>query len=1191
MPGPIEDYEDELGNLLGADYDEGQDWEAADDLAKIENREILQVLKNTAVANPLDDAPVLQESHRDTQTVFLPPDFQPVTNISIDLPPSTLISPRYLYQGQELPAPVDREFTAVQKLLEEHRRTSEGGDDFVDFELDQFTVYTEPYMGGLTEAYEKMRYPAEMRPLQHLSIKPGCTVMYVDGVLSIGDARYFVRQVPFEELPIGNYGLSESTVGREIWIRSKMNTKAADRGKEDVYYRLKNPSPEYRRFHMGFMWVADLAKHVADYLSAAVDAGRRVLFREFRSDFSAWLSKHHGASEAFTHWRQQLPGNDFRTAIVANLDFIYKEVYGLLDWHKTKSIYMWKEIRDYTAYPDTSKKTPSTPTSGASSPAPGKAAQIDKTIVTPYTYQLFNHLPCGMMMEAMVPSPRAEKLRCNLTSAYKLESSPSPHTAAHRAHEKVTREVCVGDVISTTRDDDAGSHWAREVAAGFDDVDRWFGLVQKVHKLRDNKRCFDVIWLYRPVDTLCGSMKYPWNNELFLSDHCSCGDGFPKIKESEVLSIHDIHWGGAADTNAEFFCRQTYLTKPTTHRWVTFQQSHLRCNHQTEAFAHKVGDSLLISPENHDDLAEPYELVSGPDEENMVVLRRLFRRSQLEPNTNAPRNELVYSNETTSIDADRIYGRCLVRFFRHDEPLLPPYDRNGTANAFFITHRLDPLGQISPLTDGPPTLRQGFDPSRPMHKLRGVDLFCGGGNFGRGLEEGGAIEMKWANDINVRAMHTYMANALGEVHPFAGSIDDLQRLALEGKFSDKVPKIGTVDFVSAGSPCPGFSRLTVDKATPEQRKNQSLVAAFASFIDTYRPRYGLLENVLEIVQPRREKNEDVFCQLICALVGLGYQTHFFLLDAWSYGSPQSRSRVFLCFAAPGHKLPELPLHSHSHYQPVFRSKTLGKLPNDEPMGERLVMPTPFKFVGAADATADLPDIIDAKVDICIPFPDHRLAHGYTKYLRNQLSAIPTHPYGMNFTTTWNKGRGIMTKAERNLFPAAGLRVTQASSRAWSRCFPQQVMQTVTTVPSPADARIGRILHWNQNRILTVMEARRAQGFLDHEVILGQPKDQWRVVGNSVAREVSLALGLSFREAWLGSLVDGDEADPTPGQQPILNDMDIAQLNTPPGPSSRSTPSAGADALDSSRPPKRPLESTLEVQLFVTKMAKTSENGE
>ncbi|KAF5521550.1 DNA (cytosine-5)-methyltransferase 3 [Colletotrichum aenigma] len=436
-----------------------------------------------------------------------------------------------------------------------------------------------------------------------------------------------------------------------------------------------------------------------------------------------------------------------------------------------------------------------------------------------------------------------------------------------------------------------------------------------------------------------------------------------------------------------------------------------------------------------------------------------------------------------------------------------------------------------------------------------------------------------------------MANTLSEVHPFIGSIDDLQRLALEGKFSDKVPNIGAVDFVSAGSPCPGFSRLTNDKNKPKLRKDQSLVAAFASFVDTYRPKYGLLENVLEIVQPCGKKDEDVFCQLICALVGLGYQTHFFLLDAWPYGSPQSRSRVFLCFAAPGHRLPELPLHSHSHYQPVPRWKTLGKLPNNEPMGEQLVMPTPFNFIGSEEATADLPNIVDGKVDICIPFPDHRLAHGYTKYLRNQLSVIPTHPYGMSFMTTWDNGHGIMTKAERDFFPAKGDRVTQASSPAWGRCFPQKVMQTVTAAPSPADARLGRILHWNQNRILTVMEARRAQGFLDHEVILGQPKDQWRVVGNSVAREVSLALGLSFREAWLGSLVDGDEADSTLDQQPILNDMDIAQLSTPPGLSSRSTRGAGADTLGSSRPLKRPLESTLEAQLFVSKMAKTSADGE
>jgi hypothetical protein len=53
-----------------------------------------------------------------------------------------------------------------------------------------------------------------------------------------------------------------------------------------------------------------------------------------------------------------------------------------------------------------------------------------------------------------------------------------------------------------------------------------------------------------------------------------------------------------------------------------------------------------------------------------------------------------------------------------------------------------------------------------------------------------------------------------------------------------------------------------------------------------------------------------------------------------------------------------------------------------------------------------------------------------------------------------------------------------------------------------------------------METRRAQGFPDHEVIVGCPANQWKIVGNSVARTVALALGLSLRQAW----EQQDEAD-------------------------------------------------------------------
>jgi hypothetical protein len=56
-----------------------------------------------------------------------------------------------------------------------------------------------------------------------------------------------------------------------------------------------------------------------------------------------------------------------------------------------------------------------------------------------------------------------------------------------------------------------------------------------------------------------------------------------------------------------------------------------------------------------------------------------------------------------------------------------------------------------------------------------------------------------------------------------------------------------------------------------------------------------------------------------------------------------------------------------------------------------------------------------------------------------------------------------------------------------------------------------------------MDARRAQSFPDHEVIVGNPAQQWKIVGNSVARTVALALGLSLRQAWEQG-AEGDEQE-------------------------------------------------------------------
>ncbi|KAK2003026.1 S-adenosyl-L-methionine-dependent methyltransferase [Colletotrichum falcatum] len=1132
--------------------------------------------------------------------------------ISVNMPQSTLVVPQSLYRGdpgEEPRVQPAREPMAVQSLLEEYRRIHNGDNGNIEFNLDQFSVYIDANVTrDKAQTQRRHYYPCEMRPLQKLGCQL-CRRMYVDGILSVGDMQFFISRVPFEQLPIGNYGSSEPTVGSEVWIRSCFSVQIAKDQNIDICYRLQNPSTGYRRFHTGFLWVADLAKHVVDYISAALDEKRQVAFQDFRFAFHVWLDQHHGKSEAFCRWRRQYRRTDFCSAVVAHVEFIWIEASAVLG-DEVKSIYLWKEIREFTAYSDGSNKihstlastAPPSSTTPSSTPNKQKSSPIPKTVVTPYVEQLFSNLPCGVMIEALDLSSSTQKLRQAVSSALRLEPALAIHTStsAENTNERSpATTINVGDVISTTRDAPQCSRWKKQVAIGFDDVDRWFGLIQKVHKHKDGKRSFDIIWMYRPVDTICGMMKYPWNNELFISDHCNCDlSADDKIPEEDVLAAHKVDWGGSSATSAEFFCRQTYLHGE--RKFVTFQKGHLFCMHHGQAeeqkFPYQIGDTLLVRLKSSDDVVEPCELVERCSNSKYALFRLLQRRQKIDSssttNESIPPNELVYSDELLSIRVKNIHSRCIVRLFRPGEPITTPYDRKGVGNAFFIRYRWQ-SGELLPVEDGFLSLRQGFSPTKPFPKLRGFDLFCGGGNFGRGLEEGGAIEMNWANDLDEKAIHTYMANTENTVHPFAGSIDNLQRLALQGKFSKNVPLIGSVDFVSGGSPCPGFSRLTNDKNAPKQRKNQSLVAAFASFIDVYRPKFGLLENVMDIVQPKSKADEDVLNQLICAIVGLGYQAHFFMMEAWTYGSPQSRSRIFLCFAAPGLKLPEMPVHSHSHYGSSKRCRTLGSLPNGESMVERIQMPTPFGFVSIAEATADLPDIMDGKADYCVSFPDHRMAYSITRRARAQLSVIPMHPWGMNFRRTWDDGKGIMTAAERQLFPSQGDRVLSPTSRAWGRAHPHSVMQTVTTTPSPTDSRIGCIMHWSQNRVLSVMEVRRAQGFLDHEVILGQPKDQWRVVGNSVAREVSLALGLSFREAWLGSLIDGEEVQPTISvPQQLAQAQAQAEAEAASGDSDSdndtdtlSTGSGGETPVLASPQHKRKLGISFVIELVVSKMRK------
>jgi DNA (cytosine-5)-methyltransferase 1 len=114
----------------------------------------------------------------------------------------------------------------------------------------------------------------------------------------------------------------------------------------------------------------------------------------------------------------------------------------------------------------------------------------------------------------------------------------------------------------------------------------------------------------------------------------------------------------------------------------------------------------------------------------------------------------------------------------------------------------------------------------------------------------------------------------------------------------------------------------------------------------------------------KRKKENVFSQLLCTLVGLGYQVQQFLIDAWSTGDAQSRSRIFIAATAPNLIPMQYPYLTHCH-PPQTNTRKLGVAANGQAFGERRFDITPFQYVSAVEDTKDIPDIGNGEVEVCV----------------------------------------------------------------------------------------------------------------------------------------------------------------------------------------------------------------------------------
>jgi DNA (cytosine-5)-methyltransferase 1 len=1060
------------------------------------------------------------------------------------------------YKNRTCPLPLTAESTALEsfKSLQQNGHQHLMAKETLIVDVKDFEVYRSAGVGREFELVSLHNFDVKAKKLS------------ISGILSSGQFRYFIENVPIENYSVEGYGNSDNP-DTTVYVQSQNGFRDK---KFDIWYRLQLPHQSYRPFYTGFMWIANLGKHVVDYLSSKYKQNAGL--GHFKKKFILKLKKRWAGNSKFEAWMDRYGKTDFRLAIHAYIDYLYSQAYNLPDSDKLLGHPCWGECLK------------------GHNPVIEEQEQSSKsTTATPYVYDCFRRMYFAQCLEAVPLHAKVqeENNRRKDLLGFSRGSYPS-EKPKHNISAPLSGGSLLkaGDVVRIASD--TTGPWKTG------DAD-WLAYVMRTEPHTDDVQRLFVLWLYRPADTTISSVYYPNKKELFLSDHCNCKDA--ELLSKEVIRKVSVDWRprGFQNSTNDYLIQTKYLTHDNS--FVTMKDNDLQCECVKAASPHQYtfGETVYLKTQQR---LDPVVFISysGDDRKNVSV-RRLIRLRNVDVNCSAhdirgtqiSENELVWTDEVRTVATTRLQRKCHVRYLPVDDLLTDrvpaPYNLGGIGDFWVISYQMrsrDDRLSLEKLSSPPPGLLQGYDSiAAPVKPLKGLSIFSGGGNLDRGLEELRAVTFKNVIDISAEACHTQLVNARHpkKINIYWGSVDDYELALHQGKDVASVARIGDIQFIAAGSPCPGFSSLQPDWKSNQSLRNASHITTLCSFLDIYRPEYAVLENVVSMTNSRSgHEEEKVFSQLIACIVGMGYQVSQFLMDSWTQGSAQRRSRIFVAITAPDLEPIRQPPQAYSHPENV-KSRSLGKLACGGNFGSRDFEATPFHHNSVAATTADLPSIGSGLTQVCIPFPDHRVVYTMKYKDRALMKRIPRCP----------PGQGYVEAVKLGLVPTSLQKNKKEYGKAFRRINPAAQFPTITTNVNAQDNRCGDILHWDDPRTISIMEARRAQGFPDHEIIIGSMAEQWRIIGNAVDRHVSRALGLSLRHAVdcnaknhkAASTGEEEEGPASSGQSSLeeleieritIQSLTIERVHT----KSRKTTST-VDTLqsrDSGRPRKQVLEDTV-----------------
>uniref|UniRef100_A0A0E0GJA1 DNA (cytosine-5-)-methyltransferase n=1 Tax=Oryza nivara TaxID=4536 RepID=A0A0E0GJA1_ORYNI len=384
----------------------------------------------------------------------------------------------------------------------------------------------------------------------------------------------------------------------------------------------------------------------------------------------------------------------------------------------------------------------------------------------------------------------------------------------------------------------------------------------------------------------------------------------------------------------------------------------------------------------------------------------------------------------------------------------------------------------------------------------------------------------------------------------------------KGHKENILPLPGAVDVICGGPPCQGisgFNRFRKHNDPLEDEKNKQLVV-FMDIVKYLRPKYVLMENVVDIL-----KFADGFLgrYAMSCLVAMNYQARLGMMAAGYYGLPQFRMRAFLWGALPSMVLPKFPLPTHDA---VVRGIVPTTFSQSVVAYNEVDTRCLRKALLLADAISDLPKVGNDQPKDVIEYSVAPKTE-FQRYIRNNRKDIQDYSFrgddpseeGKLFDhqplklnkDDYERVQRIPVKKGANFRDLKGVivgpdntvrldpNISRERLSSGKPLVPDYAIsfvkgkstkpfgrlwwdETVPTVVTRAEPHNQIILHPSQDRVLTIRENARLQGFPDYYRLIGPLKEKYIQVGNAVAIPVARALGYALGLAYRGES-DGDRA--------------------------------------------------------------------